>query len=92
MREKCNYLKSTTRNLLDTNHVKRQECVKGGHRINHHLGEKVLLLVDQLAIEGGAGTLLQDGPQLNLVIFVDLRKKIAVICGSSNSTQGSGTL
>lgn len=90
MREKFNYLKSTTRNLLDTDHVKRQECVKGGHCIDHHLGEKVLLLVDQLAIEGGTSTLLQDGPQLNLVIFVDLRKKISIIFDSSDLKQGSG--
>lgn len=87
MREKFTYLQSTTRNLLDTNHVKRQECVKGGHRIDHHPGEKVLLLVDQFAIEGGAGTLLQDGPQLSFIIFVDLRKKMTIIKDCSNSRQ-----
>lgn len=66
------HLQGSTSDLLYTNHVKGQERVEGHDCFNHHLGKEVLLLVDQLAVEGGTSTLFQDGPQLNRILLVDL--------------------
>lgn len=66
------HLQGSTSDLLNANHVKGKEEVKGHDCLHHHLSKEVLLLVNQLAVEGGASTLLQDGTQLNRVLLVNL--------------------
>lgn len=58
-------LKSSTLDLLDADHLQRQQLVQRHDGVHHHFGEEVLLTGDELGVQGCGGTLLQQLPLLS---------------------------
>lgn len=58
------HLQGSSLDLLDADHLERQQLVQGHDGVHHHLGEEVLLAGDELGVEGGGGALLQQLPLL----------------------------
>ena len=58
-------LKASSLDLLDTNHLQRQQLVQRHDGVHHHFGKEVLLIGNELGVQGRGCTSLQELPLLS---------------------------
>lgn len=62
---KGTYLKTSSLDLLDANHLQRKQLIQRHDSIHHHLGEEVFLTGNKLGVQSCGCTLLQQLPLLS---------------------------